>query len=837
MSKYNLPGITVYYWGGLGIMSAKKVFFLLLMFLAFIFILSGCGANISTKLTIDDSFSGSREIVCKVSKEDVNNKFKGGVEKIDEIIKEKCPPEFSYTKSEDTQNYIYTFLLNFTSKDDYEAKLEKILQRKPHVIFSTRSTFFVKGFRLSEDFDSADMLEWFKKVVREENLIDDVSNLWEIGDTTIDYLGQTYKTSGKVNLVEIKYEPINKIKIITEEKKDGSFNRVITFQIPNTTLIGLQKEVEDYMAQRVPKDGNGEWVTTDYGKDFIVTFDAKTAEEMALKTATVLDSENIRITYQENEENATPFEKEVILEEVLDFSAFASYDNGEVNIEYEYIPNNGSQVIFVKSQRDGKWYDIFYDNIQDGIIFSQRSNVENLKIGIKKQYVIDKVNIIMKQIGNDRYERTVVFEYKPSVTVKEIEALKKYFEDLKVPNTKVAIETDEGITKCIVSINGNSEEITKALKVLFGERNSISYFRQNNFLKINKATAMKDVIDMTSFLQMANYNGKVDYKLITKGEKIKSITIETKGNKYTKLIENQKNLFTEELPDYYTVVKYSGSIFSWSAVLLIFLIILISGGILLFVAWIVIKIGLKKSKNTGLSYKEVMSGFIQVVRSKGLTFIFKSKNYIQNIFTKLKSHDDQIKKISIFFTLQESKKLIFTLKILTVFLIVFFFFPFFTVSCGVGNNSITFNGWDLSFGKSVNTGFTTEKIDGNPIGFLLLLLPLISFIILNIKSKLTDKIKFIIISLSSFVAIVMLFILRHLIIEKVQKEGLQLINLKFKLGYTLSLLIHILVLVISILATYLIVIKERKNDSKASFMGDENKHNEKESFKGYTSES
>lgn len=797
---------------------AKTVTLTFGLLLFIILALTGCGANISTKLTVDDSFAGSRQIVCTVSKNDVNEYFKGGVAKIDEIINNKCPSELTYTKSEDEANYVYTFELTFSSKDDYEAKLEKILERKPNVTFTTPNTLFVKGFCITEDFNSQDILGWFKKAVEEEKLMDDISNLWEIGETAVEYAGITYKTNGNISLNQIEYKPIEKIVFTTKQEKDGIFSRDISIYIPSETLQMLSAEIEDYMSNRVPQDGKGEWITNDYGKEFKISFTAESAEELASKTSTALDSKNNTASLKDDMENSTAFKTQTLFEEALDCSAFVSDSSNNVNIDYKYITSGGEEISFVQKESNGEWQDVsyLYDN---GIMsFSDDINICLFRIGIEKQYLINKVNIIMKQNDNNRYERSIIFEYDQSASIEGAELAKKYFDGLNAPHTKTTAQEKDGIIKCTVNITGSSEEITAALKKLFGEGNSLTYFRQKGLLKVKKSTLMTDNIDMVDFLQKVNYNNTINYCLVTKGkEVIKGIAFEADGRKDLKSIGKSKEQFSDELPGYNVKIKYNGSVFSPIAVLFICLIIIIALILIIFAALPILKAISRKLGEINISYKDTIINLMKSIKSKGIIIIQKSLVYTWDAFGKMKVNINAAKTINEpieDIVIPKTKvKVLRIVKYLLLFAMVCFFFPFFTVSCGTTANSITFNGWTSTFGTIVNTGFSTEKIDGNLLCILLLLLPVASFIILTIKSKLSEGINFIICSLSSLISVIELIAYRIKVIEKIEESGYGSLDLKFEWGYKLSLIVHIAIFIITAYASFIIFTRNRNTKS------------------------
>lgn len=68
-----------------------------------------------------------------------------------------------------------------------------------------------------------------------------------------------------------------------------------------------------------------------------------------------------------------------------------------------------------------------------------------------------------------------------------------------------------------------------------------------------------------------------------------------------------------------------------------------------------------------------------------------------------------------------------------VLVLIFFFLPWVTVSCG--NQEIaTFSGYDLAAGAEINTGFTTEKTEGDAAVFIIPAVALVAGVLLVLSS-------------------------------------------------------------------------------------------------------
>jgi len=140
------------------------------------------------------------------------------------------------------------------------------------------------------------------------------------------------------------------------------------------------------------------------------------------------------------------------------------------------------------------------------------------------------------------------------------------------------------------------------------------------------------------------------------------------------------------------------------------------------------------------------------------------------------------------------KKIARVQKILSLILLVCFFFPFFTVSCG--GEDITITGFDTV--KGLNT--MGEKEEGNPLCLLLLLIPLVIFLIIKFLND--TKKAFLYTALLGTADFCGLLMLKSGFAKKVNKAAGGLIEVKSKFGYSLSLLISLAIIILGIYGIY-----------------------------------
>ena len=126
------------------------------------------------------------------------------------------------------------------------------------------------------------------------------------------------------------------------------------------------------------------------------------------------------------------------------------------------------------------------------------------------------------------------------------------------------------------------------------------------------------------------------------------------------------------------------------------------------------------------------------------------------------------------------------IKIILLLLLLTFFLPFFAVSCGANDPGANFSGFEISTGK--NIGGTWYS--GNPLGFILIIPPLILFIFSFVLHKINKISIYNILKTVFFIApifdIFVVFILRYAfkaaVIQKLYAQSVQSDNTLFSRG-------------------------------------------------------
>lgn len=199
----------------------------LVILLSTVFLFSGCnwgGLQVTSKLTIDENFSGSRTVTFAVP-ESVYS------ENLDSNIKEAAPVTedgtvtLGYSDLEEGGTE-YTFSIYFSSQSDYVSRMESLLGRDVSVNHAQPDNIMAKGVRYTENFNTTELLAWLEPVLEEDDKAFGMS--LECKGAVAEIEGLEYETKPTIDVNTIEGKPLQSIKVYTKNNKDGTYDRTFT---------------------------------------------------------------------------------------------------------------------------------------------------------------------------------------------------------------------------------------------------------------------------------------------------------------------------------------------------------------------------------------------------------------------------------------------------------------------------------------------------------------------------------------------------------------------------------------------------------------------------------
>lgn len=443
----------------------KKVFLFGLLFS--LLLLCGCGVNLTSSVKLNKDFSGTRVMSCTFSSRDFNTYFKGSKKDLNKLIKKSCPDALTYTSSSKDGNDTYTFRLRFSSFDDYKKKVSDLLNFSPEITYEYGDSPFVSGLIYKENFTSKDLMTWLYTALYEDKYIDkdSSSDLWDLKNTKISFLGKTYETADKIDIDEMSYVSLSSIHIDTKTKKSGKLTRTIKFDLPQKTLDQNAGKIRSYFA-----GNNITWKNTSDGKTLCISFNANNFSDLTQKTRAVLHSKNSFGTYSSTCSKDTPFTLNINYKESLDVSHFIQ-ENQKIPVTYTF---------------DGK--QIFKDSIKQKEINFTSSVTQPIS-----SYEIATVWNTSKDI-----RRKVSFSFKKAVTDHQLSVIKKQLKGQTIRS--VTLDGDKNVTLSFVQ-KGSVADCNKDFSTLF--KNSSMESQEHFSFAGGKKVTFSDKISLP-----ANQNGE-----------------------------------------------------------------------------------------------------------------------------------------------------------------------------------------------------------------------------------------------------------------------------------------------------------------------------------------
>lgn len=335
-------------------------------------VLASCGAEVSTTMTVDSNFNGSRVITAKISADDLDS-VTGGAEALTAVAADNLPQGMTFENVSDESGLTMTFTVDFSGIDDYRSKIETIIKAGdtdkdtiiPSVIFESADSYFKKGLSFRENFDSIGLMRWYINAVDAAGIVSESKSNWyeRAGDTLV-LDGTEYTSNGYGFSTDTQVRRcLSGIDVNTEIKTDGTFKRTIQFNVTQSRLDDLKKvgcELEKYLSELCPSEEDSFRKLSDeesyYGITYEMILNADSAEQLVEKTDKVLQTQNrldIEVTAVDGEDGMA----ELVVTEELDGSFYLDYSNGSPltsnltvydnvtpseDINFKYSNNSGS---------------------------------------------------------------------------------------------------------------------------------------------------------------------------------------------------------------------------------------------------------------------------------------------------------------------------------------------------------------------------------------------------------------------------------------------------------------------------------------------------------------
>ena len=491
----------------------------LICILAFL-LLTACGGVVKTDMNFDDSFAGSRVMTYTISNSDYTSYVQKDFATVAETLKALCPEDIEITSvTQDDSNIVAVFTINFSSKDDYEKKVGNILKAvgsdiEPKVTLLRSNTAFAKGVAFQENFGTEDLLKWMRDGIVNNDYITSSYEVYifSTSQVSLNIAGEEYEKDANMSIIDVnttKYLPINGVEFNTVINKDGSIDRSIAIDIPNTSYDQAKDDIDKFMAERSGEVGTGTWSEANNSHIFTVegkalsaddckkmtekftgkSLDAKKgsdAKDNQVSEETQVESESEKSTEESTE--AAPdslddvdkrhlFSKNYALNEYINLEDYISNYNNAVSFDYYVNPENNYEGTIT----DGTGYSSTVSrSAMSGdsktLLYSGYSSTFDIKLDMNILPNVSKYKHIVEITPTGKIKRNITVVFSESFNENDAksleEKLKSVLSDSKIKLDKVSLNGKDLEVK--ISSSGTMDEDAKMWEETTGYSRSIS---------------------------------------------------------------------------------------------------------------------------------------------------------------------------------------------------------------------------------------------------------------------------------------------------------------------------------------------------------------------------
>lgn len=487
---------------------------LLCLSVALLVLLTACGIELNTNLSVSHDFKGKRVIECTIDKHDLSNLNKDFAF-LDSTIKENCPDSMSY-KNLSKDNFInYQFTISFSSLQDYKEKVTACLNFAPNITYDYGTTPFADGLLYNENFTSQDLMAWFSESLIKEGLMSDseAQQIWSIKDTAFYFDNKKQIVEEPIDVNTITYLALDQIRVYTEEQDSGGYRQKIVFQIPEETLNRRGNDIRDYLTDHLDSSSYScEWIGIEHGKECQITFQSDTMKQLNQMTSKVL-KEDCSFRLNSSADNKTPCKINHKFVQKLSFSAFRSSAKGMVNYKVYFKPASGT-ILNSSSKADA---DGFYE------ISSGTKTSVSLQFETTKQLSVYSYQMTTIYHDEQKFQRELSLTFEHSLTKSEQELFLSYFKQYHFQT--VSFESDKQL---LLILKDTPTQISSVFQKIFGNENKITSKISKHSLSHSQKTEITDSIDLSNLSFSSNAEGTY-YFISNNKESAKEASVKING--------------------------------------------------------------------------------------------------------------------------------------------------------------------------------------------------------------------------------------------------------------------------------------------------------------------
>ena len=331
--------------------------------------------------------------------------------------------------------------------------------------------------------------------------------IFSTSQVSLNIAGEEYEKDANMSIIDVnttKYLPINGVEFNTVINKDGSIDRSIAIDIPNTSYDQAKDDIDKFMAERSGEVGTGTWSEANNSHIFTVEGKALSADDCkkmtekftgkSLDNITVFpDSEtkDIESESEESTEESTEaasdtsddvdkrhlFSKNYALNEYINLEDYISNYNNAVSFDYYVNPENNYEGTIT----DGTGYSSTVSRSaisgdSNTLLYSGYSSTFDIKLDVNILPNVSKYRHIVEITPTGKIKRDITVVFSESFNDDDAksleEELKSVLSQSKIKLDKVSLNGKDLEVK--ISSSGTIEEDAKMWEEITGYSGSIS---------------------------------------------------------------------------------------------------------------------------------------------------------------------------------------------------------------------------------------------------------------------------------------------------------------------------------------------------------------------------
>lgn len=319
----------------------KRLILVMLMLFSFVS-LTGCGngATVNTTLTVNADYSGVRTMQMVFAQTTFDQYFTGTIDDLNNTITGSIPDGMTYDYSESNGNYYYQFYINFSSVEDYNAKVQAIIGEDNVAEINCPDSVWVSGIYVNETYTSTDLLQWLSDALVNNGQLSEnyVSNLFGTGDTKVEYSGKEISAYTRISVDEIEYQRINSINLYTDVKDLAHFDRNIEFNIPAESMNNKGAEIDAALNDNKPSNATLQKEEIDGNTVYTYCVENVTVDELDGFMKAIFGEENTSAVSENVDDYFSPFSFNAFIEEEFSLTDYVVGDTS-TRVNY-YVKSN-----------------------------------------------------------------------------------------------------------------------------------------------------------------------------------------------------------------------------------------------------------------------------------------------------------------------------------------------------------------------------------------------------------------------------------------------------------------------------------------------------------------